>query len=274
MLLPPAWEGDAEVPEPVRAFFDYQASVMEPWDGPAFVVFTDGRVVGAALDRNGLRPARYLVTTDGLVLVASEAGVLDVDEERVLDRGRLGPGGLIAVDLGARPVPGPRERAPRPRRAPAVRAVAGRAAGSRWPTCTGRAADARADRTGASVPALRAHGYTREELLLVLGPMYKQGVEPLGSMGDDTPLAVLSSRPRLLFSYFKQRFAQVTNPPDRPPPRSAGDVARGAPGPGRRPAGRRPPARPARASSRSRSSPRPTSTRCSPGRSPAGARAG
>ena len=127
------------MPAPVRAFFDYQASVMEPWDGPAFVVFTDGRVVGAALDRNGLRPARYLVTTDGLVLVASEAGVLDVDEERVLSRGRLGPGGLIAVDLGAGRFLDRERRAPRPRRAPALRRAGWPGAGSRWPTCARRA---------------------------------------------------------------------------------------------------------------------------------------
>ena len=215
LLMPPAWEGDADVPEPVRAFFDYQASVMEPWDGPAFVVFTDGRVVGAALDRNGLRPARYLVTTDGLVLVASEAGVMDVNEERVLSRGRLGPGDLIAVDLGAeRFLDRDRVHRDLAARRPYGRWVAGR----RFTMADVRASGAgtHAEGAGASLAVLRAHGYTREELLLVLGPMYKQGAEPLGSMGDDTPLAVLSPRPRLLSSYFKQRFAQVTNPPIDP----------------------------------------------------------
>jgi glutamate synthase domain-containing protein 2/glutamate synthase domain-containing protein 1/glutamate synthase domain-containing protein 3 len=205
MLMPPAWENDPERGAAAREFYDDAARRVEAWDGPALAVFADGRVVGAALDRNGLRPARYSITDDGLVLLASEAGVLDVPDERILYRGRLGPGGLLAVDLLAgrlvdrdqfeRGLPAPKG-APRPRPTP-----------SEPPP---------ADAAPAGAAVLGALGFTREELQLVLGPMYRQGVEPVGSMGDDTPLAVLSQRPRLLFSYFKQRFAQVTNPPIDP----------------------------------------------------------
>ena len=222
LLMPPAWECDEEMPADVRAFFDYQALLMEPWDGPALVVFSDGRVVGAALDRNGLRPARYLVTTNDLVLVSSEVGVLDIDVARVVRRGRLGPGDMLVVDLERR---GLLERAAvhreLARRLPYARWVAER----RTTLAAVRAHTAGTDPTAEFVVpseardrhvdlrALRAMGCTREELLLVLGPMYSEGIEPLGSMGDDSPLAILSPVPRLLFSYFRQRFAQVTNPP-------------------------------------------------------------
>ena len=216
LLIPPAWEGDREMAPEVRDFFDYQSCLMEPWDGPALAVFTDGKTVGAALDRNGLRPARYLVTVDGLVLLASEVGVLAVEEERVLRRGRLGPGDVMAVDLRAGRLLD---------RATIHESLAARRPYGRWL----RAHRVELDRVREAAPpgedeaseapdpgALRAFGYTREELQLVLGPMHRQGLEPLGSMGDDTPLAVLSKRPRLLYSYFKQRFAQVTNPPIDP----------------------------------------------------------
>jgi glutamate synthase (ferredoxin) len=221
LLMPPAWEGNAEVEAPVRSMFDYQASQMEPWDGPALVLFTDGRVVGAALDRNGLRPARYMVTADGLLLVSSEVGVMDVAEDAVLTRGRLGPGDVVAVDLeagrfldretlhrelAARHPYGEWVSAQRSTLAE-VRASAG---------VSSQTDDTDDDACAADVQILRAFGYTREEQLLILTPMYKDGVEPLGSMGDDAPLAVLSARARHLFSYFKQRFAQVTNPPIDP----------------------------------------------------------
>jgi glutamate synthase domain-containing protein 1/glutamate synthase domain-containing protein 3/glutamate synthase domain-containing protein 2 len=197
LLAPPAWEGDAEMTGEVRDFFDYQSGVLEPWDGPSLAVFTDGRTVGASLDRNGLRPARSLVTVDGLVMVASEVGLLAVEEERVLRRGRLGPGDVVAVDL----------RAGRflDREAIHRSLAAGRPYG-RWL----REHRVTLDRVRAAAPGesgadpetpdlglLRAFGYAREER-------------------DDTSLAVLSSRPRLLYSYFKQRFAQVTSPPIDP----------------------------------------------------------
>jgi glutamate synthase domain-containing protein 2/glutamate synthase domain-containing protein 1/glutamate synthase domain-containing protein 3 len=216
LLVPPAWENDPDLPEEVRAFFEYQSCVMEPWDGPALLVFTDGRIVAAALDRNGLRPARTAVTLDGLVLVASEVGVLDVDEERILHRGRLGPGDMVAVDLAARRFLD---------REAIHRHLAGRHPYDDWlekkrvflrevpvASDTERAEEAET----AEVAVLRAFGYTREEMQLVLGPMFREAREPLGSMGDDTPLAVLSAKRRLLSSYFKQRFAQVTNPPIDP----------------------------------------------------------
>jgi glutamate synthase (ferredoxin) len=217
LLMPPAWEHDDELSPRVRAFLDYQASVMEPWDGPAMVVFTDGRVVGAALDRNGLRPARYLVTSGGLVLVSSEVGVLDVAEEEVVTRGRLGPGDLLAVDLEAHRILD-REtvhEALAARRPYAQWLAEGRVtlAQVRTRVMTRAASEPVEDAPAIDVNALRAMGVTREELLLILGPMYKEGIEPLGSMGDDSPLAVLSSSNRSLFSYFRQRFAQVTNPP-------------------------------------------------------------
>jgi glutamate synthase domain-containing protein 2/glutamate synthase domain-containing protein 1/glutamate synthase domain-containing protein 3 len=217
LLVPPAWEHDDELSADVRAFLDYQASIMEPWDGPALVVFADGRVVGAALDRNGLRPARYLVTTAGLVLVSSEVGVLDVAEAEVVMRGRLGPGDLLVVDLESRRILD---------RETVHEALAARHPYAQWladgrvtlaqvrtGVMTSAPSNSVADMPAADVRALRTMGVTREELLLILGPMYKEGIEPLGSMGDDSPLAVLSSSDRSLFSYFRQRFAQVTNPP-------------------------------------------------------------
>ncbi len=197
LLVPPAWEGDPEMTGEVRDFFDYQSGLLEPWDGPSLAVFTDGKTVAASVDRNGLRPARYLVTVDGLVMLASEVGVLAVEEERVLRRGRLGPGDVVAVDLRAGRFLD-RETIHRS-------LAAGRPYG-RWL----RAHRVTLDRVRAAVPAesgadpetpdvrlLRAFGHTREER-------------------DDTPLAVLSARPRLLYSYFRQRFAQVTSPPIDP----------------------------------------------------------
>jgi len=211
MLVPPAWEQDEELSSEVRAFFDYQSCVMEPWDGPALLAFTDGRIVGAALDRNGLRPARYVTTVDGLLLVASEAGVLDVAEQRILHRGRLGPGAIVAVDLAAGRF---FDRDALHRQLATRRPYALWLEHARLSFAAPKAAAG--DASPAEPAVLRAFGYSREELQLILGPMYQDGVEPLGSMGDDTPLAVLSKRPRLLYSYFKQRFAQVTNPPIDP----------------------------------------------------------
>ena len=216
LLVPPAWENDSDLSPEVRAFFEYQSSLMEPWDGPALLVFTDGRLVGAALDRNGLRPARSVVTVDGLVLVASEVGVLDVEDDRVLHRGRLGPGDMVAVDLAAQRFLD---------RETIHRHLAGRRPYASWlqrrrvflrQVPVPEAAEHAEDAETAPVPLLRAFGYTREEMQLVLAPMFREAREPLGSMGDDTPLAVLSTKARLLFSYFKQRFAQVTNPPIDP----------------------------------------------------------
>ncbi|HEY7516550.1 MAG TPA: glutamate synthase central domain-containing protein, partial [Vicinamibacteria bacterium] len=214
MLMPPAWESDAEMPDDVRAFFDFHSCLVEPWDGPAMVAFADGRLVGAALDRNGLRPARYVVTADGLVVLSSEAGVVDVPGEKIVSRGRLGSGDIVVVDLRARRL---LDRDAIHRRLAARRPYgAWLDARRRLDPVSEEPSHGRRARGTPSAGALKAFGYTREELQLVLRPMYRSGAEPIGSMGDDTALSVLSLRPRLLFSYFKQHFAQVTNPPIDP----------------------------------------------------------
>jgi glutamate synthase domain-containing protein 2/glutamate synthase domain-containing protein 1/glutamate synthase domain-containing protein 3 len=204
MLIPPAWENDPRVAEGSRSFYESASDMMEPWDGPALIAFSDGRMAGAILDRNGLRPARTVRTTDNLLLVASEAGVLDVPEARILDRGRLGPGGFLAVDLECGRLIG----------RPELEAALAGSKVAKVPKAAEIAA-VKAPSLNRARPDLRvlaALGYTREEMQFVIGPMAREGAEPVGSMGDDTPLACLSETPRPLFSFFKQRFAQVTNP--------------------------------------------------------------
>jgi glutamate synthase (ferredoxin) len=209
ILIPPAWENDESLPSEVRSFHERASAMMEPWDGPALIAFSDGRVAGALLDRNGLRPARSVTTTDGLVMVASEAGVLDVPEERIASRGRLGPGGFLGVDLEAG-ILIDRARLDHALGASGV-------ARPRFAEEISRVDDgAPLEPRQMDDRALKAFGYTREELQFIIGPMAREGVEPIGSMGDDAPLACLSEKPRLLFSFFKQRFAQVTNPPIDP----------------------------------------------------------
>ena len=211
MLLPPAWENDPGLAPDVRAFYDYYSGLMEPWDGPALAVFSDGRIAGAAMDRNGLRPARTVETRDGLYLLASEAGVAAVEEENIARRGRLGPGDLVAVDLASGDLLESEEiRTRLCARAPYRKWLRSR---RRGPPTADAAEGATLFPAADRLRLCKAFGYTREEIRLVLAPMAGEGREPLGSMGDDTPLAVLSGKPRLLFSYFKQRFAQVTNPP-------------------------------------------------------------
>ena len=221
MTVPQAWEGDRNMAPELRAFYEYHASLMEPWDGPALVVFSDGEQVGACLDRNGLRPARLTVTTDDLVILASEAGAVDIAPARIRSLGRLPPGGMVVVDTKSRRILEDCElksrlAAARPYRAwLAANLVAGR--------------DLEASLVGEEDaqpgPALdeserrrlqRIHGYTQEDLRLLLAPMAIKGEEPLGAMGDDSALAVLSEGPQLLYAYFKQLFAQVTNPPIDP----------------------------------------------------------
>ena len=223
MLVPEAWEGQPEMPDDLRAFYAFHAGMSEPWDGPAALAFSDGRWAAAMLDRNGLRPARYAITEDGLVVVASEVGVLDLDPARIVEKGRLGPGRMIAVDTASGRILTDaaikREAASRRPygawlQAARVRLTAGRevaAASSPPPPASA------ADRPDAPlVRRLAAFGYSQEEIHRVLAPMFTEAKEPVGSMGDDTPLAVLSSRPRLAYGYVKQRFAQVTNPPIDP----------------------------------------------------------
>jgi len=210
MMIPEAWENNNQMDPARREFYAFHSCLMEPWDGPAAVVFTDGTVVGAVLDRNGLRPGRFWVTDDGLVVLASEAGVLDIPQDKVVQKGRLQPGRMFLVDLGQHRIISDEEiKAQLAAAAPYGEwLIGGRILLSDLP-----------DRehvvhTHASVTRRQqVFGYTEEELRLILAPMASTGVEPLGSMGTDTPLAALSDKPRLLFDYFAQLFAQVTNPP-------------------------------------------------------------
>ncbi len=210
MMIPPAWENNDELDPAQRDFYRFHSSVMEPWDGPASVAFSDGTVIGAVLDRNGLRPSRYWVTDDDIVVMASEVGVIDVDPAKVITKGRLQPGRMFLIDTAQ-----------------------GRIVDDEEIKTTLAAEHPYGDWLEQSLVELedlteREHvvfshdsvlrrqqlfGYTHEELKILISPMAAKGTEPIGSMGTDTPIAVLSTRPRLLFDYFQQLFAQVTNPP-------------------------------------------------------------
>ena len=211
MMVPEAWENQVDIDPTLRDFYEYHSMLMEAWDGPAAITFTDGSVVGATLDRNGLRPGRYLVTDDGLVVLASEIGVLpDLDPAKVVRKGRLRPGKMFLVDTEAgRIVEDDEIKAELAASAPFGEWLAeGRIHLSDLPERE------HIVHTPASVTRRqRTFGYTEEEVRILLTPMAKTGAEPLGAMGSDTPIAVLSERPRLLFDYFTQQFAQVTNPP-------------------------------------------------------------
>ncbi|HCA88489.1 MAG TPA: glutamate synthase subunit alpha, partial [Streptomyces sp.] len=210
MMIPEAWENHASMDPARRAFYQYHSTMMEPWDGPACVTFTDGTQVGAVLDRNGLRPGRYWVTDDGLVVLSSEVGVLDIAPEKVVRKGRLQPGRMFLVDTAEHRIIEDDE------------IKAGLAAQEPYGEWLEAGLIDLADlperehivHTHASVTRRQqTFGYTEEELRVLLAPMAKAGAEPLGSMGTDSPIAALSERPRLLFDYFTQLFAQVTNPP-------------------------------------------------------------
>ncbi|WP_392426166.1 glutamate synthase large subunit [Barrientosiimonas humi] len=210
MMIPEAWENHQQMDPARRAFYEYHAAIMEPWDGPACVTFTDGKLVGAVLDRNGLRPGRYAITSDGLVVLASEAGVLDLDPETVVRKGRMQPGRMFLVDTEHGRVVGDDE----------VKAqLAAEHPYEEWLHAGIVKLSDLPDREhvwhspASVVRRQQTFGYTHEELRILLSPMAKAGAEALGSMGTDTPIAVLSDRPRLLFDYFTQLFAQVTNPP-------------------------------------------------------------
>ena len=214
MMIPEPWENHESMSPEKRAFYEYHSCLMEPWDGPASIAFTDGKKIGAVLDRNGLRPSRYYVTKDDLVIMASEAGVLPVEPERVQQKGRLQPGRMFLIDTEQGRIVADEElkntfakehpyqlwlehnhvllenlAAPKHAREPDHETVLQRQ---------------------------QAFGYTFEDLRLIIGPMAAEGVQPIGSMGTDTPLAVLSNKPQLIYNYFKQLFAQVTNPPIDP----------------------------------------------------------
>ena len=212
MMVPEAWEERDDLPDHLRAFYAFHSCLMEPWDGPAAICFTDGRVIGATLDRNGLRPGRWMETKDGWVVLASESGVLDEPGENVLRRGRLQPGKLFLVDVDEGRVVEDDEVKQR---------VAGRRPYGEWYENGVVRLEDLPDRQG-RIPRepLRtrqlAFGYSQEDLRILLAPMAAKGEEPIGSMGNDTSLAVLSDQAPSLFAYFKQLFAQVTNPPIDP----------------------------------------------------------
>ena len=195
----------------VRAFYEYHSSLMEPWDGPASITFTDGTLIGAVLDRNGLRPSRYCITKDDLVIMASEVGVLDIPADRVVVKDRLRPGKMLLIDTGA----GPHHQRRRDQAdawPPSIRTASGcGSTSSTSRTCRARSRERPDHQT--VLRRQQAFGYTQEDLRMLLTPMALNGEEPIGSMGTDTALAVLSDKPRLLYDYFKQLFAQVTNPP-------------------------------------------------------------
>src|SRR5690348_2111457 len=210
MMIPEPWENHEEMTPERRAFYQYHAALMEPWDGPALIAFTDGSVIGAVLDRNGLRPGRYWVTSDGLVVLASEVGVLDLDPATVIRKGRLQPGRIFLADTASGRIVEDEE---------VKAALAAEHPYEDWLHAGLIHLDDLPDRRrepaghGALTTAQQLFGYTEEELRVIIGPMAGSGAEPIGSMGDDTPLAVLTGRPRLVFDYFTQLFAQVTNPP-------------------------------------------------------------
>ncbi len=225
MMIPEAWESSLEIPADVKAFYHYHSCLMEPWDGPAAMAFMDGHLVGAALDRNGLRPSRYTITRDGLIVLGSEVGILPIEPERVQEKGRLGPGQILVVDLQHQRV-FKNDQVKRqvshgrkfrkwiarnmlfaPRTKPAHIALARPEGWSRSLAARDRCLFIRTQRSA---------GYTEEDVELLIKPQAQEKKEAVGSMGDDTPLAALSHRPRPVYHYFRQMFAQVTNPPIDP----------------------------------------------------------
>ncbi len=213
MLVPEAWEQMDDIDPQLRGFYEYHACLIEPWDGPAAIAFTDGRVTGAAMDRNGLRPARYQVTRDGLVVMGSEVGLIDLDPALIVESGRLGPGQMVAVDAERRELLHNDE---------IKRRISEQRPYAHWVRQRMGRIERRAEFAvgrrqqlgeGELLERQVVHGYSKEEMEYVLKPMARQGKEPVGSMGDDTPLSVLNDAPRPLYTYFRQKFAQVTNPP-------------------------------------------------------------
>jgi glutamate synthase (NADPH/NADH) large chain len=215
MLIPEAWDGNEQMDPVKKAFYEFQAALMEPWDGPAAITFTDGKLIGALLDRNGLRPLRFVITNDGRVIAASEAGVLNLDESLVVQKGRLQPGKMLLIDTEKGKIITDDE---------IKHQVASRQPYGQWldnyKIQLGELAEPRlafASLTDDSVFRYQqVFGYSREDIESIIKPMALDGKEPIGSMGTDVPLAVLSDKPQHLSSYFKQFFAQVTNPPIDP----------------------------------------------------------
>jgi glutamate synthase (NADPH/NADH) large chain len=215
MLIPEAWDGNEQMDPLKKAFYEFHAALMEPWDGPAAITFTDGKLIGALLDRNGLRPLRYVITTDGRVIAASEAGVLNLDESLVLRKGRLQPGKMLLIDTEKGKIITDDE---------IKHQIASRQPYGRWlenyKIQLGELAEPRLAFASLSDDSVfryqQVFGYSREDIDSIIKPMALDGKEPVGSMGTDVPLAILSDKPQHLSSYFKQFFAQVTNPPIDP----------------------------------------------------------
>jgi glutamate synthase (NADPH/NADH) large chain len=214
LMIPEAWAGNPLMDEKRRAFYEYHAALMEPWDGPAAIAFTDGRQIGATLDRNGLRPARYIVTSDDYVILSSEVGVLDVPQSKIVKKWRLQPGKMLLVDLEQGRIIDDKELKDK---------LAGFRPYKRWLDRTQLRLEDIPDPDNVPTPdsdklldRQQAFGYTQEDLKFLMAPMAATSQEAVGSMGDDTPLAVLSNRPKPLYAYFRQLFAQVTNPPIDP----------------------------------------------------------
>ena len=214
MLIPEAWAGNPLMDEERRAFYEYNAALMEPWDGPAAIAFTDGRQIGATLDRNGLRPARYIVTKDDRIIMASEVGVLPIPEDQIVTKWRLQPGKMLLVDLEkGRLIPDEELKSTLAKSHP-YREWLDRTqiVLEELPTSN----DAAPISNLALLDRQQAFGYTQEDLKILMTPMATTGEEAIGSMGNDAPISALSDKPKLLFTYFKQNFAQVTNPPIDP----------------------------------------------------------
>ena len=218
MLIPEAWARNRHMDPDQRAFYEYYAALMEPWDGPAALAFTDGCQIGATLDRNGLRPARYVITDDDRVILASEVGVLPVPEEHIVQKWRLQPGKMLLIDLEEGRIIDDAE---------IKKTLANEHPYQEWLNDTQFQLEDRADPPHHEMAShdndkadrlnlQQAFGYTREDVQIFLEPMARYGVDPVGAMGTDTPIAVLSQKPKLLYNYFKQNFAQVTNPPIDP----------------------------------------------------------
>src|SRR5437879_2800833 len=214
MMIPEAWAGNPLMDETRRAFYEYHAALMEPWDGPAAIAFTDGRQIGATLDRNGLRPARYLVTRDDRIVMASEMGVLKIPEDQIVTKWRLQPGKMLLVDLEqGRLIPDDEIKAELAKSHPYADWL------HRTQIQLEELPDAATKGMRSNLPLLdrqQAFGYSQEDITILMTPMAATGEEAAGSMGNDTPISALSDRPKPLFTYFKQNFAQVTNPPIDP----------------------------------------------------------
>src|SRR6202034_406011 len=214
MMIPEAWAGNPLMDEQRRAFYEYHAAIMEPWDGPAAIAFTDGRQIGATLDRNGLRPARYLVTSDDRIVMASEMGVLKIPENEIVTKWRLQPGKMLLVDLEqGRLIPDDEIKASLARMHPYREWL------ERTQIVLEELPDAPTKGMRSNLPLLdrqQTFGYSQEDVTILMTPMASTGEEANGSMGNDTPISALSDKPKPLFTYFKQNFAQVTNPPIDP----------------------------------------------------------